>query len=112
MPLVAGFSAGRRATPDWLDGGTTVRVPRRTARRRFRAEAYDVVGVVAPGRDAGCAKAGFAVPVAARARRYTLTAAVGQSGGRLRVFRVAVAGRSRAGSGGGAFAPKRLDRTG
>jgi hypothetical protein len=109
VPLVAGFSASRRMTPAWLDGGTTVRVPRRTTRRGFRAEAYDVVGVVAPARGAGFAE--FAVPVAARARRYTLTAAVGQSGGRLRVFRIALAGRFRGGSDGAAFAASSLDDT-
>lgn len=87
VPLMAGFSAGPRLVPAWLDGGTGVRVPRRTTRARFRAEAHDVVGVVAPGRDAE-----FVVPVAVRARRYTLTAVAGQSGGRLRVFRIAVAG--------------------
>jgi hypothetical protein len=112
VPLMAGFSASRRARPAWLDGGTAVRVPRRTVRRRFRAEAHDVVGVVAgSGEDgsvaAGSVEARFVVPVPDCYRRYTLTAAIGQSGGRLRVFRVAVAGRSRAGSGGGTFAASR-----
>jgi hypothetical protein len=62
-----------------------VRVPRRTARRRFRAARHEVVGVVTGG-----AQARFAVPVSAAARRYLLTVVIGQAGSRLRVFRLPV----------------------
>ena len=88
VSLLAGLSARRRLIPGWLDGGLTVHVPRRTARRRFRAPAHDVTGIVPAGTDAR-----FSVPVASVARRYRLTAVIGQSGGRLRVLRVAVAGQ-------------------
>jgi hypothetical protein len=58
-------------------------VPRRTLRRKFRPAKYATVGVAPAG-----GAAVFAVPVPARARRYLLTAAVGQEGGRLRVHRL------------------------
>lgn len=95
MPLMAGFSATRRLIPGWLDGGTTVRTARRTMRRRFRAPAHQVVGVIAAGSDAK-----FAVPVARLARRYLLTAVIGQAGGRLRIFRVPVTSQYRPGPSG------------
>lgn len=87
-PLLAGFTARRRRIPGWLDGGTAVRVPRRTARPSLRARAHDVVGVVPAGGDAE-----FAVAVAGQAGRwYLVTAAIGQAGGRLRVLRFRVTG--------------------
>lgn len=98
-PLLAGFSARRRRIPGWLDGDAmTVRVPRRTARPSLRAQAHDVVGVVPASGDAR-----LAVPVAGRpGRRYLVTAALGQAGGRLRVLKFPVTGRYEPGSGGGA----------
>jgi hypothetical protein len=50
--------------------------PRRTARRKLRPSAYATVGIV-PGKTT----VSFTVPVRDSARRYLLTAAVGQSGG-------------------------------
>jgi hypothetical protein len=91
VPLVAGFSARRRLVPGWLDAGMTVSVPRRTGRRRFRPGSQAVVGVIEAG-----AAASFGVPVPARARRYRLTAVIGQASGRLRVFRVPVSPESAA----------------
>jgi hypothetical protein len=85
VPLLAGCTARRYRVPGWAGGGGTVRVPRRTARRRFRAARHEVVGVVPAGM-----RARFAVPAGAAARRYLLTVVIGQSGGRLRVFRLPV----------------------
>jgi hypothetical protein len=85
VAVVAGFSVRPRKLPDWLGAAASVSVPRRTARRRFRAPAQDVVGVVPAGGDAE-----FAVPALTRARGYRLTAVIGQGGGRLRVFRMPV----------------------
>jgi len=85
VPLIAGCTARRRRLPGWAGAGGTVRVPRRTARRRFRAPRHEVVGVVPAG-----AQARFAVPGGAAARRYLLTVVIGQAGGRLRVFRLPV----------------------
>jgi len=85
-PVLAGLSARRARAPRWLGGGG-VTVPARTARRRLRPSAYPTVGVV-PAR--GSAR--FTVPVAAPARRYLLTTAVGQAGGRLRLHRLLVTG--------------------
>jgi hypothetical protein len=82
-PVLAGLSA-RRAR--WPGGGQCVTVPRATRRRKFRPSAYATVGVVPAG---GTVR--FAVPVAAPARRYRLTAVTGQAGGRLRVYRLRVA---------------------
>jgi hypothetical protein len=94
VPLMAGCSARRYRVPGWAGGGRTVRVPRHTARRRFRAARHEVVGVVAAG-----ARARFAVPAGVpagvSARRYLLTVVIGQSGGRLRVFRLPVTGNDR-----------------
>jgi hypothetical protein len=81
--LVAGFSVHPRRVPDWLGAGMSVSVPRRTARRRFRPDALDVIGVVPAG---GVAE--FTVPALAPARRYRLTAVIGQGSRRLRVFRL------------------------
>ena len=106
VPLVAGFSVGRRRQPGWLDAGMTVRVPRRTARRKFRAGAHETVGVVPAG-----SWAEFRVPVRAPARRYRLTAVIGQAGGRLRVFRVPVVSGGSAGAGRPARAARAGDRS-
>ncbi len=54
-----------------------------TSRGKFRPGRYATVGVAPAG---GAAE--LAVPVPSRARRYVLTAAVGQEGGRLRVHRL------------------------
>ena len=103
VPLVTGFTARRRLLPRWLDAGMTVRVPRRTARRRFRAGVHGTVGVVP-----ATSQAEFRVPVAAPARRYRLTAVVGQAGGRLRVVRIPVV----SGGSTGAGRPVRAARAG
>lgn len=88
--LMVGLTARRsRVVLAWLGGGS-VAVPRRTSRRALRAGRYETVGVV-PAR--GSAR--FDVPVTAAGKRYLLTAAVGQQGGRLRVHRLAVDERAR-----------------
>ena len=88
--LLVGLTA-RRATMAraWLGGGS-VGVPCRTGRRALRAGQYETVGIV-PAR--GSAR--FDVPVTAAGKRYLLTAAVGQQGGRLRVHRLGVDERAR-----------------
>src|SRR6201989_3000582 len=65
VPLVAGFSARRRLLPGWLDAGMTVRVPRRTARRNFRAGTHETVGVVP-----AAARGEVRLPAALPRRRY------------------------------------------
>jgi len=87
-PVLAGLSARRAVLPEWLRGGASVTVPIRTTRRSLRPTAYDTIGVV-PAR--ACAR--FPVPIRAQARRYLLTAAIGQAGGRLRLHRLHVGGR-------------------
>jgi hypothetical protein len=67
-----------------------ISVPALTSRRGLRAGAYETVGVVPAG---GTAR--FTVPVTATGRRYRLVAAIGQSGGRLRLHRIPVDSRSR-----------------
>src|SRR6185437_3783386 len=104
-PVVAGVSARRRLLPGWLDAGMTVRVPRRTARRKFRAGAHETVGVVP-----AASRAEFRLPVAAPARRYRLTAVLGQAGGRLRVVRIPVVSGGSAGAGRPARAARAGDR--
>jgi hypothetical protein len=81
-PVLGALRVSRALLPSWLAGAGGVRVPRRTAGRAFRPGRYATVGVVPA---AGAAE--FAVPVPVRARRYLLTVAVGQAGGRLRVYR-------------------------
>jgi hypothetical protein len=85
-PVLTGLSVRRARLPHWLGGTLDVTVPRRTRRRKFRPGAFACVGVV-PGETA----VRWAVPVPAVAPRYRLTVAVGQSGSRLRVYRVRVA---------------------
>jgi hypothetical protein len=86
-PVLAGLSARRALMPEWLRCGPSITVPIRTTRRKLRPTAYATVGVV-PGRS--CAR--FSVPVSGQSRRYLLTAAIGQTGGRLRLHRLHVAG--------------------
>ena len=125
-PLMVGFTARRRWIPGWLDSGMSVSAPRRTTRRRFRAERHDVVGIVPARRDAR-----FAVPVrrlllpalplppallpalppaAPRflARRFALTAVIGQSA-RLRVFRIPVTDQDLPDPGDAVFACPSVD---
>jgi hypothetical protein len=85
VPVIAGFTVRPRRVPDWLGTGVSVSVPVRTSRRRFRAAAQHVVGVVPAS---GTAE--FAVPACRPARCYRLTAMIGQGGGRLRVLRMPV----------------------
>jgi hypothetical protein len=82
-PVFAALAARPALLPAWLAGAHDVSVPRRTLRRRYRPGNYAAFGIAPAG---GAAE--FAVPVPARARRYRLTAAVGQEGGRLRVHRL------------------------
>jgi hypothetical protein len=88
-PLLAGLSVRRAALPG---RGGNVTVPHRTARRRLRACGYATIGVV---RAYGIAR--LTVPVSVSARRYLLTAAIGQADGRLRLHRLRVThGQARA----------------
>jgi hypothetical protein len=107
--VVVGLRAGDRAGDATVtaaaiaDAGMTVRVPRRTARRKFLAGAHETVGVVP-----ATSQAEFRLPVTAPARRYRLTAVVGQAGGRLRVVRIPVV----SGGSTGAGRPVRAARAG
>jgi hypothetical protein len=83
VPVMVGLRARRSLTA----GALTARVPWRTRARRYRAGEQDTVGVVL-----GWESAIFAVPVRTAARRYRLTAVVGQSGRRLRVLTLPVTG--------------------
>jgi hypothetical protein len=100
-PSGAAVLAGLAARPSRLDrlpcwlavvlAGTTssltVTVPCRTARAKFRPGGYATVGIVPAS---GTVR--FPVPVDRAARGYVLTAAIGQSAGRLRLCRLRVAG--------------------
>jgi len=86
-PVLTALRVRRGFIPGSLAGRLSVRVPRWTKGRRFRPGAYQTVGVVPAG---GTTE--FPVPLAWRARRYVLTVAVGQQGGRLRVYRLRLAG--------------------
>jgi hypothetical protein len=114
VPLMAGLTVRRQPLPGLLDPGLTVRVPRRTARRKFLAGAQDTVGVVPAGGQAEfrlTAPALLARTGPARiGRRYRLTAVVGQAGGRLRVIGVPVVSGGRAGAGRPAPAARAGDR--
>ena len=83
VPVLAALSARRDLTPARLAVPHDISVPLRTLRPKFPPGRYGCVGVVTPG---GAAE--FAVPVPVWARRYVLTVAVGQQGGRLRVHRL------------------------
>jgi hypothetical protein len=109
VPLVAGLTVRRQPLPGLLDPGLTVRVPRRTARRKFLAGAQDTVGVVPAGGQAEFRLAAPALP-AKTGRRYRLTAVVGQAGGRLRVIGVPVVSGGQAGAGRPAPAARAGDR--
>ena len=99
-PVLAGLEARKARTPRRLTGGLNVSVPRRTARRKFRPSAYATVGIVPGGTTVS-----FAVPVSSSARCYLLTAAIGQAGGRLRLYHLHLAGGSAAPRAAAAGAP-------
>jgi len=82
-PVLGAVRVRRALLPAWFAGTRDVRVPRWTGGRAFRPGRYATVGVIAPG-----AAAELAAPVPVRARRYLLIVAVGQEGGRLRVYRL------------------------
>jgi hypothetical protein len=87
-PVLVALRARRALLPAVLAGPHGVSVPRLTGRGKFRPGAYATVGVAPAG---GAAE--LAVPVTAPvstgwARRYLLTAAIGQDGARLRVHRL------------------------
>jgi hypothetical protein len=82
-PVIVALRARRALLPTLLSEPHGVSVPLLTGRGKFRPGKYETVGV-APA--AGAAE--LAVPVTVRARRYVLTAAVGQETGRLRVHRL------------------------
>jgi hypothetical protein len=82
-PVFAALTARAALLPAGVAARHDVSVPRRTLRAKFRPGKFATVGVAPAG---GTAE--FAVPVPARARRYLLTAAVGQEGDRLRVHRL------------------------
>jgi hypothetical protein len=84
-PVFAALTARRALLPAGLASAQTVTVPRWTLRGKFSPEQYAAVGVAPAG---GAAE--LAVPVRVRARRYLLTAVVGQEAGRLRVHRLRV----------------------
>jgi hypothetical protein len=82
-PVFAALRARAALLPAGVAGRYDVSVPRRTLRGKFRPGKFATVGVAPAG---GAAE--FAVPVTARARRYLLTAAIGQESGRLRLHRL------------------------
>jgi hypothetical protein len=93
-PVFAALTARRALLPAGVASAQTVTVPRWTLRKKFRPHQYAVVGVAPAG---GAAE--LAVPVRTRARRYLLTAVVGQEGGRLRVHRLRLGPVSHAAAG-------------
>src|SRR5690349_10216512 len=114
VPLVAGLTVRQQLLPGLLDPGLTVRVPRRTARRKFLAGEQDTVGVVPAG---GQAEFRMTAPapltrtgLTRTGRRYRLTAVIGQAGGRLRVIGVPVVSGGPAGAGWPAPAARAGDR--
>jgi hypothetical protein len=86
--VMVGLVARPSRIPVLLSQGS-IGVPALTARRGLRADAYETVGVV-PAH----ATVRFTVPVTATGRKYRLVAAIGQSGGRLRLHRIPVDSRS------------------
>jgi hypothetical protein len=93
-PVLAALRVRRALAPALLTDPHSVSVPWWTRRRRFRPVGYESIGVVAVG---GTAE--LAAPAPARARRYALTVAVGQEGGRLRVHRLRLGPASHAADG-------------
>jgi hypothetical protein len=93
-PVLVALSARRARLPGQLTEPRGVSVPRLTGRAKFRPGRYETVGVAPAG---GAAE--LAVPVGERARRYVVTAAVGQQGGRLRVHRLRLGPVSRTAEG-------------
>ena len=93
-PVLVALSARRARLPAALTEPRAVSVPRLTGRGKFRPGRYETVGVAPAG---GAAE--LAVPVTERARRYVLTAAIGQEGGRLRVHRLRLGPVSRTADG-------------
>jgi hypothetical protein len=87
--VMVGLAARPSRIPAVLSPGG-ISVPALTSRRGLRAGAFETVGVV-PAR--GTVR--LTVPVTAAGRRYRLLVAVGQPGGRLRLHRIPVDGRSR-----------------
>jgi hypothetical protein len=93
VPLLAGLTVRRRQwLAGWLDAGHTVRVPRRTARRKYLPGAQDTVGVVPAGEQA------------------QFRVAASGAGGRLRVIGVPVVSGGPAGAGRPAPAARAWDR--
>ena len=93
-PVLVALSARRTRLPAAFTEPRAVSVPRLTGRGKFRPGKYETVGVAPAG---GAAE--LAVPVTERARRYVLTAAIGQEGGRLRVHRLRLGPVSRTADG-------------
>ena len=98
-PVLVALNARRALLPAPLTEPRGVSVPWLTVRGKFRPGKFETVGVAAAG---GAAE--LAVPVAARACRYVLTAAVGQEGSRLRVHRLRLGPSSCQGEGRNEFA--------
>jgi hypothetical protein len=84
-PVLAAVAVRRALLPGWLGGAVGIAVPRRTARRGYRAGGFPTVAVVAGGQ---CAE--LSAPVLAAASRYLIMVLVGQAGGRLRVHRLRI----------------------
>ena len=95
-PVLAAVAVRRSVLPGWLAGAVSSAVPRRTARRAYRAGGLPTVAVVARGQ---CAE--LAAPVPVDARRYLVTVLVGQGGGRLRVHRRRIEAAAANGGWGG-----------
>ena len=93
-PVLVALNARRALLPAPLTEPRGVSVPWLTGRGKFRPGKFETVGVAPAG---GAAE--LAVPVAVRARRYVLTAAVGQEGSRLRVHRLRLGPSSCQGEG-------------
>lgn len=87
-PVLVALRARRAVLPGLLTEPYGVSVPRLTSRGKFRPGTYETVGVAPAGGAAELAVPITTGPVTARARRYVLTAAIGQDGARLRVHRL------------------------
>jgi hypothetical protein len=99
-PVFAALRARRDRIPAWLAEPHDVSVPVRTLRPKFRPSRYGCVGIVPAGGEAR-----LALPAPARARRYQLTVAIGQEGGRLRVHRLRLGPAGSAAAGRGELSP-------